>query len=608
MPPLFFTYLFFSAVVSSLLILLLVVTKKIFTNHLSVRWHYNLWFLLIVVLLMPFAPKNMYRAMNEIKFEIPSIKTYFQTNHWKTPSDTIKQAFTSKDDKQDWGLDWDWDWMQDFSLSVNRVENKITYTLISLWGIGISIFLVSTFVVNRKTSFLLKEARMIKDTSLLSLYEQCKKDLQLKNSPALIESSFIKTPMLIGFFKTTILLPMDIANEVAINDIRHMLLHELCHYKNKDIFVNYLICFLQIIYWFNPLVWYGFQQMRIDREIACDIAVLKTMDEKNYKNYGLTLINFLDKISNPSTLAFSSSMSGSSLQIKKRIRKIATFKGETKITTLKSILIFLLVGMVVFSNAGLLSSLQASNLYYDTEKLNIAYEDDSSYFGNYKGSFVLYDLQNNQYQIYNKTKSTERISPDSTYKIVSALIGLHCGVLKDKNTTLKWDGTKYPFDSWNKDNTLLSAMKSSTNWYFQKVDSQVGEENLKKYYGDLQYGNQDLSAGIHDYWLESSLKISPVEQVGLLKNIYSYETVFSKAEVDVVKNILKISENNGAVLSGKTGTGTENGKNKNGWFIGYVEKNNHTFFFATNIQNQDDATGKKATEITLSILKDKKIY
>ena len=49
-------------------------------------------------------------------------------------------------------------------------------------------------------------------------------------------------------------------------------------------------------------------------------------------------------------------------------------------------------------------------------------------------------------------------------------------------------------------------------------------------------------------------------------------------------------------------------KNVNGWFIGFVESKNHTYFFATNIQAIDNATGSIASEITLSILSDMNIY
>ena len=78
--------------------------------------------------------------------------------------------------------------------------------------------------------------------------------------------------------------------------------------------------------------------------------------------------------------------------------------------------------------------------------------------------------------------------------------------------------------------------------------------------------------------------------------------------IQAVKEALLLEKNEGARLSGKTGTGAVNGKNINGWFIGYVETKNNTYFFATNILNQDDSSGSKAGEITLSILKDLGIY
>lgn len=68
-----------------------------------------------------------------------------------------------------------------------------------------------------------------------------------------------------------------------------------------------------------------------------------------------------------------------------------------------------------------------------------------------------------------------------------------------------------------------------------------------------------------------------------------------------------LSEEDETILSGKTGAGVVGGKCINGWFIGYVEKGNHVFFFATNIEGMDDATGYKAKEITLEILKEKSI-
>lgn len=238
---------------------------------------------------------------------------------------------------------------------------------------------------------------------------------------------------------------------------------------------------------------------------------------------------------------------------------------------------------------------------------NTIYEDLSSYFDGFEGSFVLYDLDADLYSIYNRDKSVTRVSPASTCKIISALIALETGVIDADRSARVWDGTIYPFDAWNKDQDLMSAIQNSVSWYFQGIDAQVGIEKLNSYYEQLSYGNHDLSGGVAKYWMET-LRISPVEQVELLKDIYHNDTLFKPEHVNTVKNILRMSEKDGAALSGKTGTGMIKSKLVNGWFIGYVEKNGHAFIFATNIQGEDNAGGSAAMQITLAILNDKSIY
>jgi beta-lactamase class D len=240
--------------------------------------------------------------------------------------------------------------------------------------------------------------------------------------------------------------------------------------------------------------------------------------------------------------------------------------------------------------------------------------DLTKYFTGYEGAFVLFDKNNNEYTIYNQSKSQKQVSPCSTFKIINSLIGLETKVLHDENTTFKWDGTKYQIESWNKDQTLKSAVSNSVVWYFQKVASQVGKENMQDYIDRFNYGNKDISGGLTDFWLQSSLKISPKEQVNLLRKFYDYQLPASKENIDIVKNVITLSNENGIKLSGKTGSGgsTLNTKCINGWFVGYVEKNKNVYFFATNIETSDttekSAGGVEAKEITLKILKDREIY
>ena len=109
--------------------------------------------------------------------------------------------------------------------------------------------------------------------------------------------------------------------------------------------------------------------------------------------------------------------------------------------------------------------------------------------------------------------------------------------------------------------------------------------------------------------MESSLKISPIEQVQLLYQLEENQWGFKAENINAVKKAILIDVQKNGRLYGKTGTGMINGKNVNGWFIGFVDKGDDRFYFAINIQNMDgQAQGSKAAEIAKQILHHKKIY
>lgn len=275
----------------------------------------------------------------------------------------------------------------------------------------------------------------------------------------------------------------------------------------------------------------------------------------------------------------------------------------------KALTVILIFSILISSGCSNISNF-SSNL----KNKKVTEEDLSKYFTGYEGCFVLFDKNKNEYVIYNQPKSKKQVSPCSTFKIVNSLIGLETKVLEDENTTFKWNGTKYPIESWNKDQTLKTAVSNSAVWYFVYIVSQVGEEKMQDYLTKFNYGNKDISGGLTKFWLQSSLKISPMEQVDVLRKFYDYQLPASKKNVDIVKNVITLSNENGIKLSGKTGSGGSSISDKyiNGWFVGYVEKDKNVYIFATNIEttNSSDknAGGWVAKEITLKILKDKKLY
>ena len=349
--------------------------------------------------------------------------------------------------------------------------------------------------------------------------------------------------------------------------------------------------------------------MRNDREVACDTSVLKMLEEDAYEDYGNTLINFAEKVS-LTPFPFAAGLGGNMKQMKRRIINIASYEKPTFMKRLKGMAAFMLTAILLLGLAPILSTYAAEVSHYQwkTSSENISYVDFSSYFGEYEGSFVLYDLENDSWSIHNMDHATLRVAPDSTYKIYDALFGLEQGVITPEDSFIAWNGESYPFEAWNADQTLQSAMASSVNWYFQSVDEQLGTASVYDYIKEIGYGNENMSGDFTTYWMESSLEISPVEQVELLIKLQNNSFGFAPENINAVKDAICLSSSDTGTFYGKTGTGRVDGQDVNGWFVGLLETADNTYFFATNIEADSNATGSNATEITMSILSDMNIW
>ena len=259
--------------------------------------------------------------------------------------------------------------------------------------------------------------------------------------------------------------------------------------------------------------------------------------------------------------------------------------------------LFLIVSLL-FINMGISQEISAETIERD---------DFGHYFkGIEKGTFVLYDETNDQHLIYNLTQSEAKLSPCSTFKIYNSLAGLEYRVLnsKDQKTLKKWDGSPQPYDNWKKDHTLSSAIQNSVVWYFQELATQIGETRMQVFLNKINYGNKDISGGLTTFWLQSSLKISAQEQVGLIHKLYAGELPIKAKNIEILKKNITLYNQDGVHMMGKTGSGDQEGKWVLGWFVGVVEKDGNRYFFATNIEGRDGAYGGKAKSITFSILKE----
>lgn len=577
---------------------ILLLMKSLLKNSLSSRMQYNLWFLLFGLLAVPFLPFRLLKQ-SELFLWFQNLNLPPISNTETAIGQTLHTTIATNQN-----------WMEDFTLSVNReTHSLIGYLLLAVWIFGIIAMLIFISKSALQLHHLKKSALPLQSPKVHNIYLCCLNDTGISKKIPIYSTAFLKSPVIIGFLKPCIYLPIHLISDDNERDIRYMLLHELQHYKHKDGLANYLMNFVEMIYWFNPLVWYALKEMRNDREIACDTSVLKLLESEDYVAYGNTLINFAEKISLTPFL-FVSGISGNMKQMKRRIMNIASYEKPTLQKKLKSITAFLLTSALLLGLAPFVSTYAADENRYqwNISKKNCSNIDLSNYFGEYEGSFVLYDLKNDTWKIHDMERAALRIAPDSTYKIYNALFGLEENIISPDDSFMKWNGTQYPFEAWNTDQTLESAMRSSVNWYFQSIDEQLGSSSVQKYLHEIGYGNEDLGSDLSSYWMESSLKISPIEQVELLTKFQNNSLEFAPEHIKAVTDAIHISSSAFGDFYGKTGTGRVNGEDVNGWFIGFIENANNTYFFATNIQSEQHTTGSKASDITLSILSDLNIW
>lgn len=208
---------------------------------------------------------------------------------------------------------------------------------------------------------------------------------------------------------------------------------------------------------------------------------------------------------------------------------------------------------------------------------------------NVEGSFLMYDMNKNEYTDYNLERTKKQFIPASTFKIFNSLTALETGVIPDENFIIKWDSIDRHNPQWNRDQDMRSAFRNSTVWFYQEIARKVGQERMQHYIDTAGYGNGDISGGIDRFWLDGGLRISQQEQVEFLKKLYNNQLPFSQRSMDIVKNIMLQEDTLGYKLRMKTGWGSIEGK-EIGWLVGWFETNNNIYFFATNIEMPSPAS------------------
>ncbi|HDA0860845.1 TPA: beta-lactam sensor/signal transducer BlaR1 [Staphylococcus aureus] len=562
--------------------LLLLFFRYILKRYFNYMLNYKVWYLTLLAGLIPFIPiKFSLFKFNNVNNQAPTVESKsHDLNHNINTTKPI-QEFATDIHKFNW----------------DSIDNICTVIWIVLVIILSFKFLNSLLYLKylKKQSLYLNEKEKDKINKILFNH-------QYKRNIVIRKAESIHSPITFWYGKYIILIPSLYFKSINDKKLKYIILHEYAHAKNRDTLHLIIFHIFSIAMSYNPLIQIVKRKMIHDNEVEADRFVLNNINKNEFKSYAEAIMDSVLKTPFFNKNILSHSFNGKKSLLKRRLINIkeANLKKQSKLILI-FVCIFTFFIMIIQSQFLMGQSLTDYN-YKKPLQSDYQILDESKNFGSNSGSFVMYSMKKDKYYIYNEKESRKRYSPDSTYKIYLALFGLDRHIISDKNSRMLWNHNHYPFDSWNKDQDLNTAIQNSVNWYFERISNQISKNYTYDQLKQLNYGNKNLGS-YKAYWLEDSLKISNLEQVIVLKNMMEQNNHFSKNEKKQLSSSLLIRKNENYALYGKTGTGIVNGKYNNGWFVGYVITNHDKYYFSTHLSDEK-ASGENAKLINEKILKE----
>ena len=358
----FFDWLLRTTVQASLLICVILLLQRILRNRLCIRWHYSLWLLLLVRMLLPWAPQSRASLFNLIprsahqqqaeygqqengeqnvgsdaagSESVESVPASPATTTQESPEAvTVTPAINQAVQNQI---------MPDFS--------RIVKILPLLWLIGALVLAVYVGTGNFNLWRIVKRRRPLTDQKILELLEDCKAQMGIQTILGIVPTDKVESPALFGFVRPRLLLPHGMMETLSQQELRYVLLHELAHLKRHDIYIGWLMSLLQILHWFNPLVWLAFYRMRSDRELACDALVMARTQSDEPKSYGRIIVNLVERFSRPQRMPGMAGILETKAHLKRRITMIARFNSKSYRWSPTALVLIVVLAVVSLTNA-----------------------------------------------------------------------------------------------------------------------------------------------------------------------------------------------------------------------------------------------------------------
>lgn len=175
-----------------------------------------------------------------------------------------------------------------------REPITLSQVLFWLWLAGAAAILLWNLVGHlRFVRYLHRWSAPVEDKETLEIFWRLGKQLHLRRLPRLFRCRGLTVPMLAGLLRPVLLLPQE---ELPSGQLRYSLLHELTHYRRRDIPFKALGLWVAALHWFNPAVWLMARCIERDTELSCDDAALRLLPSEEHPAYGQTILAAVERL------------------------------------------------------------------------------------------------------------------------------------------------------------------------------------------------------------------------------------------------------------------------------------------------------------------------
>ncbi len=308
----------------SLLILALLLGKRFLKNKISRQWQYYIWLAVVLRLLLPFGPEaslmgTAYQAVDQAISQTAPLPPQ-QTAPGGDPGSAVgaEQHSETVNPPADDGT------------AVHPLQDIGALLINHIWLVwlpaALGLLLRKITIYQGFIRYINAGLAPVSDLELLDQLSIAAEQSGLNKPIELCVNPLVSSPLLIGFFHPCIVLP---SADIPKKDFRYIILHELTHYKRRDMFYKWLVQITVCLHWFNPLVHLMCREITRACEFSCDEAVLAKTGGGSAQDYGQTLLDAMAAVGRYRESFGTVTLTGNKKLLEERIGAIMNFKKKS---------------------------------------------------------------------------------------------------------------------------------------------------------------------------------------------------------------------------------------------------------------------------------------